>query len=239
MELLASGDSDLGEAKSAKILAPRYKSPSRSAPSVTGARAGENPPAVQRWPGSQGDAPVRSSPGPRGLMTGPGSGGDPSGGTHLTGPRKESPSRSAPSVTGARAGENPPAVQRWPDSQGDTPVRSSPGPRGLMTGPGSGGDPSGGAHVTGPRIRIPQAAPPRPVTGARSRRVPGGGPTLAPILKGIRQSAPPPAREGLPMGPGILRRPVQVVHTLTVPKHPPQSTRQVRSEAGIAAGPRR
>ena len=129
---------------------------------MTGARAGENPPAVQRWPGSQGDAPVRSSPGPRGLMTGPGSGGDPSGGTHLTGPRKESPSRSAPSVTGARAGENPPAVQRWPDSQGDTPVRSSPGPRGLMTGPGSGGDPSGGAHLTGPQSPPPGHSPPPP-----------------------------------------------------------------------------
>ena len=129
---------------------------------MTGARAGENPPAVQRWPGSQGDAPVRSSPGPRGLMTGPGSGGDPSGGTHLTGPRKESPSRSAPSVTGARAGENPPAVQRWPDSQGDTPVRSSPGPRGLMTGPGSGGDPSGGTHLTGPQSPPPGRSPPPP-----------------------------------------------------------------------------
>ena len=142
------------------LTGPRKESPSRSAPSVTGARAGENPPAVQRWPDSQGDTPVRSSPGPRGLMTGPGSGGDPSGGAHLTGPRKESPSRSAPSVTGARAGENPPAVQRWPDSQGDTPVRSFPGPRGLMTGPGSGGDPSGGAHLNGPQS--PPPPPPRP-----------------------------------------------------------------------------
>ena len=112
-------------------------------------------------------------------MTGPESGGDPSGGTHLTGLRKESPSRSAPSVTGARAGENPPAVQRWPDSQGDTPVRSSPGPRGLMTGPGSGGDPSGGAHLTGPQSPPPGRSPPPPPTrevrsGVWWRRGPAG-----------------------------------------------------------------
>ena len=162
MELLASGDSDLGEASPPRYWRLGINPLAASAPSVTGARAGENPPAVQCWPGSQGDAPVRSSPGPRGLMTGPGSGGDPSGGTHLTGPRKESPSRSAPSVTGARAGENPPAVQRWPDSQGDAPVRSSPGPRGLMTGPGSGGDPSGGAHLTGPQSPPPGRFPPPP-----------------------------------------------------------------------------
>ena len=124
-------------------------------------------------------------------MTGPGSGGDPSGGTHLTGPRKESPSRSAPSVTGARAGENPPAVQRWPDSQGDTPVRSSPGPRGLMTGPGSGGDPSGGAHLTGPRKESPSRSAP---SGCPSRREPAGGP-LARFSRGYASPLlPRPAR---------------------------------------------
>ena len=96
LELLASGDSDMGEASPSRHWRPENKSPSRSAPSVTGARAGENPLAVQRWPGSQGDAPVRSSPGPRGLMTGPGSGGDPSGGAHLTGPQPPLPSRSPP-----------------------------------------------------------------------------------------------------------------------------------------------
>ena len=42
------------------------------------------------------------------------------------------------------------------------PVRSSPGPKGLMMGTESGGDPSDGSHLTGPQPVIPSRSSPRP-----------------------------------------------------------------------------
>ena len=53
-------------------------------------------------------------------------------------------------------------VSHWPDSQRDVPARSSPGPRGLMRGYGSGGGPSGGLHLTGPQLAIPGRSSPDP-----------------------------------------------------------------------------
>ena len=56
-----------------------------------------------------------------------------------------------------------------------------------------------------------------------------------PILKGIRQSAPPPAREGLWRGlEAAATR--QVVHTWTVPNHPPPPPRPARFVVGFGGG---
>ena len=156
MELLASGDSDLGEASPPRywrlginpLAAPprRWRAPepartrrrSNAGPVLKGMRQSAPPPAREGWwRGLEAAATRRVA---------------------HTWPVPEKNPLAAPH---RRWRVPEPAVQRWPDSQGDTPVRSSPGPRGLMTGPGSGGDPSGGAHLTGPQSP-PPPPPPRP-----------------------------------------------------------------------------
>ena len=137
LELLTSGDSDLGEASPSRHWRPNNELPSRSAPSVTGARAGGNPPVVSHWPDSQRDVPARSSPGPRGLMRGSGSGGGPSGGSHLTGPQTD---RSSPGprglMTGSGNGGDPSGGLHLTGPQLAIPGRSSPDPRGSIVGSG-------------------------------------------------------------------------------------------------------
>ena len=154
LELLASGDSDLGEASLPRHWGPNNELPSRSAPSVTGARAGGNPPVVSHWPDSQRDVPARSSPGPRGLMRGSGSSGGPSGGSHLTGPRTD---RSSPGprglMTGSGSGGDPSGGLHLTGPQLAIPGRSSPDPRGSIAGSGVGGVPPVGitTHRPGPQ----------------------------------------------------------------------------------------
>ena len=154
LELLASGDSDLGEASPPRHWRPNNELPSRSAPSVTGARAGGNPPVVSHWPDSQRDVPARSSPGPRGLMRGSGSGGGPSGGSHLTGPQTD---RSSPGprglMTGSGSGGDPSGGLHLTGPQLAIPGRSSPDPRGSIAGSGVGGVPPVGitTHRPGPQ----------------------------------------------------------------------------------------
>ena len=108
LELHASGDSDLGEASRPRNWRKRAN--------TAGHRAEIFPLNMP-----QTIAPVRSSPGPKGLMMGTESGGDPSDGSHLTGPQPVIPSR------------------------------SSPDPRGSMRGSGGGGVPPVGTHRPGPQ----------------------------------------------------------------------------------------
>ena len=91
------------------------------------------------------------------------------------------------------------------------------------------------AHTWPVPEKNPLAAPPRRwrvPEPARTRRRSNAGP----ILKGIRQSAPPPAREGLWRGlEAAATR--QVVHTWPVPNHLPPPTREVRSGVWWRRGP--
>ena len=154
LELLSSGDSDLGEASPPRHWRPNNELPSRSTPSVMGARAGGNPPVVSHWPDSQRDVPARSSPGPRGLMRGSGSGGGPSGGSHLTGPQTD---RSSPGprglMTRSGSGGDPSGGLHLTGPQLVIPGRSSPDPRGSIAGSGVGGVPRVGitTHRPGPQ----------------------------------------------------------------------------------------
>ena len=121
MELHASGDSDLGEASPPRNWRIYNKLPGRSAPVSNGRQSRREPAGDSHRPGSQRDVPVRSSPGPKGLMMGTESGGDPSDGSHLTGPQ--------------------PVIR----------IRSSPDPRGSMRGSGGGGVPPVDTHRPGPQ----------------------------------------------------------------------------------------
>ena len=181
LELHASGDSDLGEASPPRNWRKRAN--------TAGHRAEIFPLNMP-----QTIAPVRSSPGPKGLMMGTESGGDPSDGSHLTGPQPVIPSRSSPdprgSMRGSGGGGVPPVGTHRPGPQGANtaghraeifplnmpqtiaPVRSSPGPKGLMMGTESGGDPSDGSHLTGPQPVIPSRSSPDP---RGSMRGSGGG----------------------------------------------------------------
>ena len=115
-------------------------------------------------------------------MRGPGSGGDLSGGSHLTGPQLVISSRSSPGpqglMTGPGSGGDPLCGSHLTGPQLVISSRSSPGPRGLMTGLGSGGDPSGGSHLTGPQLVIPSRSSPDPrgsIAGSGGGRVPPVG----------------------------------------------------------------
>ena len=233
MELLASGDSDLGEASPPRywrlginpLAAPprRWRAPepartrrrSNAGPVLKGMRQSAPPPAREGWWRGLEAAATR-----RVAHTWPVPEKNP-----LAAPprrwrvpepaRTRRRSNAGPILKGIRQSAPPPAREGlW---------------RGLEAAATR-----QVVHTWPVPEKNPLAAPPRRwrvPEPARTRRRSNAGP----ILKGIRQSAPPPAREGLWRGlEAAATR--QVVHTWTVPNHPPPPPRPARFVVGFGGG---